>query len=244
SHKGEIRNTLLPLSEVAYYQFSYYPNSEVLNRKVNRHKNFKPWRIALNGGYSYLTAPLSENIPSDFESYSKGLKSGHHLGADISYYFMEYLGLGVKYLHFNSSATFDGEIFLEDMQGNRITGKMSDDINISFFGPTLSTRFFNTNKKNAFVLNFALGYMEYNNNSVLVDNFTMEGGTVGLVYDVGYDMSISKNLLLGFQLSLISGVLKEYQVKDGINTTNVALSKKEAEGLGRIDLSVGLRFSK
>lgn len=242
-HKDEIRSTLLPKSSVKTHQFQYYQTSEVPKEKVVGYENYQHFRLAVNGGYSYQTAKVAENVPSDFKDYIKELKSGYHFGGDLTYYFTEPLGFGIKYYLFKSSNSLDN-IYVEDINGNRTYGKMSDDLTISFIGPTFSTRLLSHDKKNAFLMNLSLGYMGYSNDKVIIDKYKMTGSTMGLSFDVGYDIGLSENLSLGFQISFLTGTLFEYDWNDGTKTETIKLEKGEYESLNRIDFSVGLRFSK
>lgn len=241
-HKDEIRSTLLPMSNVKRHQFNFFQTSEVPKEKVIRPENFQHFRIAVNSGYSYQTAKVAESVPSDFKDYIKKLKSGHHFGGDLTYYYTEPLGFGIKYYIFKSSNNLDN-IYVEDSNGYRRYGKMSDDITISYIGPSYSTRLINHDKSKAFLMNLSLGYMGYSNDKVIIDNYKMTGSTMGLSFDIGYDIGLSKNLSLGFQLSFLTGTLFEYDWYDGTKTETINLEKGEYESLNRIDFSVGLRFS-
>lgn len=242
-HKDEIRSTLLPISEVKTHKFNYYKTSEVSKEKIIMHDKYQHFRFAINGGYSYLTATVSENVPSDFKDYIKALKSGYHFGGDLIYYFTEPLGIGAKYYLFKSSNSLDN-IYTEDAYGNRTYGKMSDDISISFIGPTFSTRLINQNKTGVFLTNISLGYISYSNNKVIIDKYKMTGGTMGLALDAGYDFQLSEEISLGFQISCLSGTLFQYKWNDGITNEFIKLENGEYESLNRIDFSIGLRFNK
>lgn len=243
-HKEEIRSTLLPISNVKYHQYGYYQESEVPKEKIVGYENYKHFRIALNGGYSYMTAKISENTPPDFKNYSKELKSGYHLGFDVIYYFTEPLGLGFKYCSFNSKNSIDN-IYLTDLNGYTAYGKMSDDISITFFGPTFSTRLLNSDKTNAFLLGLSIGYIGYKNDFVLIDDYEMTGSTAGFVYEMGYDIGLTENVSLGFQLTLIGGNLFKYKISDGIRTETIELDSDDDEliSTSHIDFSIGLRFN-
>jgi len=242
-HKDEIRSTLLPVSNIKTHQFDYFQTSEVPKEKVVGYENYQHFKIAINGGYSYQTAKVAESVPSDFKDYINELKSGYHFGGDLTYYFTEPLGFGFKYYLFKSSNSIDN-IYLEDTDGNRTYVKMSDDLTISFIGPTFSTRLLSHDKKNAFLMNLSLGYMGYSNYKVIIDKYKMTGRTMGLSFDIGYDIGLSENLSLGFQISFLSGTLFEYDWNDGSTTETIDLEEGEYESLNRIDFSVGLRFSK
>ena len=242
-HKDEIRSTLLPVSGVKEHKTGFYQTSEVPEGKIAGYKSYPHFRVALSGGYSYMTAKVSDKVPSDFKQYIKELKSGYHFDGDITYYFTEILGAGVKYSMFGSSNRID-DIWVKDIYGNTKYGHMSDDLKISFIAPMFSSRFLSRDKKNAFVMSAALGYMGYSNNGVAIDEYKMTGSTLGMALDFGYDIGLSDNLSLGFKLSLISGTLFEYDISNGKTTERVILEAGEYEGLNRIDLSIGLRFNK
>jgi hypothetical protein len=231
------------VSNIKTHHFDYYQTSEVPKDKVVGYENYQHFRIAINGGYSYQTAKVAESVPSDFKDYISELKSGYHFGGELTYYFTEPLGFGLKYYLFKSSNSLDN-IYLEDTDGNRTYGKMSDDLTISFIGPSFSTRLLSHDKKNAFLMNLSLGYMGYSNDKVIIDKYKMTGSTMGLSFDIGYDIGLSENLSLGFQISYLTGTLFEYDWNDGIKTETIKLEKGEYESLNRIDFSVGLRFSK
>ncbi len=242
-HKNEVRETLLPIITVKTHQVDYFKLTEIPNIEGKKNDTFQRFRFALNGGYSYRTAKVAENVPYDFRDYTKALKSGYHLGTDLTYFFTDFMGAGVKYQMFKSSNSLDG-IYIENEYGERKYGKMSDDLTISFIGPSFSTRLLNHNKNNALILNLSLGYMRYVNNNVIVDSYKITGGTLGSSLDIGYDIGLSENVSLGLQLSFLSGTLFKYNLNDGVSTRTVSLEKNEYESLSRIDFSIGLRFHK
>ncbi|MDR3218093.1 MAG: hypothetical protein LBU22_03795 [Dysgonamonadaceae bacterium] len=94
-------------------------------------------------------------------------------------------------------------------------------------------------------MDLGLGYMGYHNQSVLVsDQLTFKGGTVGLCWSIGYDIGLSQDWALGFQLSLMTGVLSQYKLSNGTYTETIKFEKEQYENLAHINLSIGLRFNK
>lgn len=241
-HKEDVRSTLISVENVSYHQFDYYPTSEVPRDKTVSRGDYQQFRLALNAGYSYQIAKVAESVPNDFKSYIKGLKSGYHFGGDLTYYFTEPLGVGFKYYLFKSSNKIDN-IYIGSID-NRRYGMMSDDLTISFIGPTFSSRLLNDEKRNAFLIGLSLGYMGYSNDKIIIDKYKMTGSTMGLSLDIGYDIGLSENFALGFQISLLTGTLSKYDWSDGVNTETIKLEKGSYESLNRFDFSVGLRFMK
>ncbi len=242
-HKDEIRNTLLPLDKVNYHAANFFQNSELPKDKMPGYKNYQQWKFSVNGGLGYETARIGDNIPSDFKDYARQLKSGYVFGAGVTCYFSEMLGVGAKYVHFGSSNSLDN-IYIENDQGERQYGRMSDKVAVNFVGPMVTTRFLNARKSNAFTLGIGMGYLGYKDNSVVIDSYKITGGTFGMTYDIGYEFNLSKNTNLGIQLSLLAGNLFKYKVDDGTTVQTIKLEKDEYQSLSRIDLTIGLVFGK
>lgn len=240
-HKGEIRSTLLSTATIQDHRFEYFEAGEVPKEKIVGHEEYQRFRVAVNGGYSYITERIHKDTPPDFKDYTKELRSGRHFGLDASYYFTEILGFGAKYFVFRTKNNLDN-IYLQDSDGNRRYGKMSDDIAISYIGPAFSARLSNASKTNAFLFSLSIGHIGYTNNFALIDYYKMTGNTIGAVYEMGYDIGLSENVSLGFQISSMSGSLSEYKLSDGTRTITVELDRDDFIGISRIDLSVGLRI--
>ena len=242
-HNSEIRNTLLPVSRVKSHAFNFFPDTEVPLEKVIATKDYRRFRFDINSGYSYQPVRLSKSIPDDFRNYYNQLKSGHHIDGGMIFYFNEIYGIGAKYYLYKSSNSLEN-IYIEDIEGTRTYGRMSDDMVVTFIGPSFSTRFMSRNKKNAFITNFSIGYMDYTNDKVIIRKYRMTGNTLGLAMDTGYDIGISKNLALGLKVSLTSGTLFKYDWQDGNTTRTIELEPGAYESLYRADFSAGLRFSR
>ncbi|MDR2065484.1 MAG: hypothetical protein LBP85_07250 [Prevotellaceae bacterium] len=242
-HKDEIRNTLLPVNRIKDYKINYYATAEVPMEKIKFNEIYPHFRIAINGGWSYRTAKIIDVEP-DFKDYMKDLKSGFHYNIDMYYYFTEMFGFGLKYNNalFNNNIN-NVKVTYEDNSSKY--GKMSDDIQINFIGALFSARFFNSKKTNCWLTDIGFGYLGYKNKATLVsDTKTLKGSTFGLYLSVGYDIGISKNFALGFQLSLVTGSLNQFKSTDGNRTETIKLENGKYENLSRMDLSIGLRFNK
>lgn len=213
-----------------------------LNTEAEK-RNYQKFRAAVNLGYSYQLAKVSDAVKPDFRDYIKGLKSGYHYGGDVSYFVSEQIGLGGKYSMFRASNSIDN-IYIEDGDGNRRYGKMSDDLRIMFVGPSFTSRRLSRRNSNAFLMTFAIGYIDYRNDKIVIDPYKMTGSTVGYTLDFTYDIALSENTSLGIQLSLLSGVLRQYKIDDGFRVKTFDLEEGNYEGLGRVDFSVGFRFHK
>lgn len=223
------------------YQFNYYGAPEIpLEVKSGREK-YPSLRLGVGGGLSYRLAKTADFIPPDLKNYINDLKSGYHFGLDLTYFFSDQIGAGVKYA-VHKSSNRDDQGYLSMPDGSTIVGLMSDKITISFIGPTIGIRSFDMSKNNSFFGGLGLGYMGYLNKTIVIDEFTIHGGAVGLSWDVGYDIGLSENLALGIQISCLFGSLTKYTVSIGSYSETIDLDENSYENLSRFDLTIGLRF--
>ncbi|MDR0384793.1 MAG: DUF3575 domain-containing protein [Prevotellaceae bacterium] len=226
-HEEEVRNTLIAANQVKEYRYSY--SQQQIVPIVYRKNNFHKLRISLNGGWGYRTAPLSDNLSSQEKAYLKNFMSGLNIDGDISFFFHECLGVGLKFNMFTTSAT---------------TYSATERMTMPFVGPLFSTRIYDRSKRNYWIFGATIGYFGYNDRTKSGGGrASAKGSTVGIGYEVGYDIVLSENWLAGFQFSTLNGVLT--RIKETVNgkTSTIELEKGSYEGLGRINLSVGLKYS-
>jgi len=70
-------------------------------------------------------------------------------------------------------------------------------------------------------MNLSLGYMGYSNDKVMIGEYKMTCSTMGLSFDIRYDIGLSEDLSLGFQISFLTGTLFEYEWNDGSKTEKI-----------------------
>lgn len=242
---NEYRETMLAKSMIKEYKINYFDEAEVPIKKQAIEKCHQPFRLSLSGGVSYRLGKIPTDLPGEFKDYLKELKWGTHFTADASWFTSETLGFGLKYSRYVASNSLADVNVDVDGDGRIDHGKMSDDITISFVGPTVSTIHYSANKKNAFFGNLGLGYLTYRDQGEMAGfKANLEGSTFGTAGDLGYRIGMSKNLSLAVTLSYTLGVLsKVKQTMDG-STYTVKLKGDDKENLGRMDLSLGLVFHK
>ena len=69
-YENEIRNTLLPVGQIKFYKKDFFAKAEVPIEKVKGfNMNYQRFRIGFFGGWSYMTAQVSSNVPSGFQDY-------------------------------------------------------------------------------------------------------------------------------------------------------------------------------
>ena len=102
-------------------------------------REYSKFRFGLEGGGGFRLGKISNDVSDDFKSYTKKLRRGFVYGADATWFFKEFMGVGLRYKAFSASngATVTGT----DENGTTVTGKLKDNIQISFIGPMFCTRF-------------------------------------------------------------------------------------------------------
>ncbi len=198
--------------------------------------NIQRFRIALNGGFSQMTAKTSPEIAAEDRDYVAALKSGYHYGLDATY-FLKSWGLGLKFSQFRSSNSGMGTF-----EGSRVS--VSDQFNIAFVGPSVSGKKTSANSVHTFLFGLGMGYLGYRNNSTMEGiPFKITGSTFGAAIDVAYDIKVAKWLALGAQLSMVGGSLGQIKVEGmGVSETK-KLGDDQRENLSRLDVSLGARFN-
>jgi hypothetical protein len=194
----------------------------------------KPKKTNVIATLSYGAAfRISKSAPStdaDFNTVVSDVKSGSSI--DLNLYFLfrnRTSALGLKYNQFTSSAS------------SRNWG-IND--RITFIGPAYLITAPEDKETGEFSLEIALGYMglkEDITNSP-VGPFKLSGSTFGASVAGNYHFRINKNILLGPQINLLTGTIKEFEKTQNGRTEALKLPDNGAEGLTRIDLSISAKF--
>lgn len=205
---------------------------------------YKKFLFSVYGGLSYRFARISKSVPSDFTNYMNELKSGNHFSVDGSYFINPLIGIGLKYSQYHSKNKINSISTDFDQDGRTDFGILSDDITLSFFGPTMTIFAPSAKKNNALFSSLSIGYLSYKNDGMLIIPMQFNGSTVGLGGDLGYQIGIGNNFSLAFKLSYLLGTLAKMEKTVQGQTYEIEFEKDNYENLGRIDFSVGLVFHK
>lgn len=234
-------NTLIPMQKVSYYETDYYQEKIELPN-VRNYLKHPSLTFSLNGGYTYRLARIDPSTDAFTKDYYKGLKSGYNYGADLTYYFYESLGAGIK---FTSAGFYNkvSDVIVTFNNGTVKYGDVSDHIVINFIGPSVTTRYFPNDNENCMTMGGAIGYMTYRDNSIVVDPVKITGNTFGVAMDFGYDFEIGPTTNLGLKFSYITGFLFKVNIEEAGTTRVMELDDGTFESLGRFDIGVILRYS-
>ena len=175
------------------------------------------------------------------------MNSGLNFGAELNYFVVNgQAGIGINYENVTSQNSLSGVTYLSAGQifSNNI---LSDNLNIQYIGPMytgISRHIKKNGVKDALIINVGMGNLSYSDSKIVdLKNYKITGSALGTYYSIGYDRFISKNMALGIQLSLITGLLTNYDLFDGTSTTHIQLNNTSNQSLSHISLTVGLRFN-
>lgn len=175
-----------------------------------------PFRLAIDGGWGYRIARLSNGLSGVTRELVNGLKPGYTFSAEGTYYFPSGLGIGLQYSNFRSSSE---------------AGMFRAKTAIQYIGPTFSAVAVIGQNANLYIGGTAsLGFMHYSQKIMYLNQVETFGkGTFGSTTTAFFDAAVAKNIMIGVKATLASGSFS-------VN------GSKERESLTRIDLSGGIRF--
>lgn len=224
-----------------------HQRADQLNKEYNTIIPYSHLRLALNGGYAYN---LGKDVPAfdtRIQTYDNQMRSGLNFGAEINYFFINgQMGIGINYETVSSQNSLSGVTY--SSFGQIFTNNnLSDILNIRYIGPmytAISRQITKNGIKDALIINVGMGNLSYTDTKIVdLLNYKITGSALGTYYSIGYDRFISKNMALGVQLSLIRGLLTNYDRFDGTSTTHVQLDNNSYQSLSHVSLTVGLRFN-
>lgn len=198
------------------------------------------WRISASVGASYQTGKIPDGLGAVERDQTKALQWGLTYDADVTCYFFGTFGLGVKYNSFRTS--HQQNIVATLNSGETQSGLLSDKINIWFVGPMISSRDF-TKGRSCWILSLGFGYMGYHDDAVLIDPFTLSGGTIGMMAEGGYELALTKTLKLRALCSAYTGTLRSMTMTEGGHSNHYDLDKDDRISLSHLDLKLGLSLN-
>lgn len=194
-------------------------------------------RIAVDGGYGRRLARYQSTGNDLVDNHNKRLFGGLEYGGELTYYFGDSFGVGVKYSDLHSLS----KDAVQNDAGQ--TGMYSEAVDIMFVGPMMSSRLVNASGNGIFMLNYGLGYVGYDDSGrVITEQISVKGAALGYCLELGYDLKLMNNIFLGASLGAITGVMNRYTLTTDGHSQQVALGKDERESLLHGYLTLGLRF--
>lgn len=214
-----------------------------LHSDLIKQERFKSnFRISLDAGFARRLVSLSPQIPPDFHDFYNSMKNAIVLNGEISYFFRELNGIGVKGNSFISSGTID--VLVKNSDNSYEFGELSNKIVIHTISPFYTSRIL-TKRMNCFIIDFGIGYMKLIDNaeirtSTFTNTFKAEGRTLGLFWSAGYDLFITNRLALGIKASFLSASVSKLRITENNQIRTIQLPFDERESLRRGEVLLGI----
>lgn len=214
-----------------------------LKEELNIKKETGSMRASISGGAAYLTAKIPDNLGNVEKTHQQNMKLGATVDAEVSYFFGESAGIGVRYHNFFSGDQMPMSVQLSD--GSIQQGYMRDNVSIWFVGPAIRGRFVTPSRNQALLLSYAFGIAgESDRGELMSVPYKITGFTLGHLVELGYDIRISRYFTVGASLYYMLGTIRDCTVYDGQgNKKSLALTEDNFEHLGHVGLSIGLRYN-
>ena len=228
-----IKKNILPKEMVKSYHYGYYTDSK-------KEKDFSTYRIALQGGFSYLLEKIDPDLEQVWIDLNKKLKKGFNATAAISYYFTPYIGVGLNGSFFSSKASMTGLYWiLEDgTQGENFD--LTEKIKFYYIAPHFAGRLPVMDNKGTVIMNASVGFAYYHDKVLMSTTFDVKKPTIASGIDIGYDFNIGESFAIGVMASFLICVFK---IEEALVQNKVMkLEEPVKNNMSRIDLTIGLRF--
>ncbi len=211
--------------------------AQEVNEKVTKKQNIF---LDISGGFGGRLGKTkgSNNLE---KRHAQNLKTG--FSYDVSLYIRlaedKNSFIGLKYNSFQKRSVMNG-VYVTAPNGQEGYGEFSDDIAISYYG--LSYLYSKENSKGAFNFDFGLGYVNYCDKAVYLNDYKIKGGTLGFYTSGSYYFKVTDYIMLGPKIGVLLGSLSSIKVDGAGFHDEIELDGNEKESLSRIDLSFGARI--
>ena len=214
-----------------------------LKDELNINKGTGSLRASISGGVAYVTAKIPDNLSNVEKTHQQNMKLGATVDAEVSYFFGESAGLGVRYHNFFSGDQMPMSVKMSD--GSIQEGYLKNNVSIWFVGPAIRGRFLTPSRNQALLLSYAFGAAgEVDRGDIMSVPYKIKGWTLGHLFELGYDLRIARNFTLGASLYYMLGTIRDCTVYDGTGKSqSMALTEDNFEHLGHVGLSIGLRYN-
>lgn len=212
----------------------------VSNSKEISPKSKGTFRVYVSSGFSYLSSKSISTDNAEIDKHIKALKSGFHYSIGVNYFRKKNLGVGLKYLGFNTSNSVQNIKFIDS--GNVITyGNLSDKIGVNFYAASILGKAPLYNNKLELLLGLSVGYVSLKNNSVYINPIAISGNAVGLLYELGFDYKFNEKWAVGMEMNIFQATMRKYTYESSGTTYTKTLEKDKLENISRFEVSGGVR---
>jgi hypothetical protein len=198
--------------------------------------------IGAMAGPGLLIEKAPDSLIPELRDFANELRSGWHYGFETEYFFNKYVGIGAKYVRFNTSQEVDSLVI--EIFSNIYYFDLSSSMNIHSLSPMVYGKLPLFNDKLTVTGGLGPAWLFYRNLGKVVGDTTMlRGSSPGLATTLRASCNILSGLSIGLQGNYTRAFLKEFTKDDGSSQQVVKLEKENYQNLSRIDLSLVLMYT-
>ncbi len=228
--QNDIKTDTIPKNVVAVSN-----ESKNLKSPSNNNKLF----LTLNYGFSFRTAGVEDGTPALEKSFQKELGSGNSFQIKTGFKSSRNSYYGLVYSRHSSINSLNNIIFTEP-NGFEGIGSTTQTNTINYFGLASGWIVDFFPRKDTFVFDLSLGYINYSEERKFFNTYEAKGGALGISTDISYYFGLSKNFKIGPTFSFSGGALKKYTLEsDNGFRQKIEFEENTFLSLYRIDLMIG-----
>jgi len=237
--KSTILRNILIFSILIYFSTSLF--SQDLNSSI-RHDNSGSLWVGAYAGPSQLVEKAPDSIIPEIQDYFNKLRTGWHYGFETEYFFNKYVGVGAKYIHFNTKQEVDSIVV--EFFSKILYIDLSSDMSINTFSPLVFGNLPLLDNKLSVTLGAGPAWLFYRNLGKAVgDSAMFKGSSPGFLSSLRVSYEVFPNLNFAFQTNYIHAFLKEFTQDNGTTEELITLKEEDYQNISRFDFSFGLFYT-
>jgi hypothetical protein len=193
-------------------------------------------------GPSLLIEKAPDTIMPEIQDYFNKLRSGWHYGFESEYFFNQYIGVGAKYVRFNTKQDVDSIVVQFFTHTYYID--LSSDMSIHTLSPMAFGRFPFLDDRLSITGGIGPAWLFYRNIGKAVGDTAMfKGSSPGLSTSLRISYEVINNIQIALQCGYIHAFLKEFTQDNGTTQQVITLEKENYQNISRLDFSFGLFYT-
>lgn len=203
---------------------------------------FQKVQLLITSGIASRIGEIPADLSSSDKAYIENLMNGYYFGGNLSFYWNQSVGIGIKYSGFRSNAS--GTISVLDEDDNTVTLPMSSNLNMNFVGVLINLRLANLEKKYQLNSGISIGQLTYNETGKIENLSTKASAkTVGIGIETTGIYSFNKHIGLALHINILGGSFTSMDYKIGTYSETVTFDEDSPENGGRVEFGLGLILS-
>jgi hypothetical protein len=216
--------------------FAQQPNS------LNTHAGKGSLWLGAEIGTSLLVEKAPDTIMPEIQDYFNKLRSGWHYGFESEYFFNKYIGVGAKYVKFNTKQAVDSIVV--EFFSHIFYIDLSSDMSIHTVSPMAYGKLPLLRDKLQITGGIGPAWLFYRNiGKAIGDTAMFKGSSPGLSTSLRISYEVLHNLHIALQCSYIHAFLKEFIQDDGTTQQVITLDKQNYQNISRLDYSFGIFYT-